>query len=329
MMGVRPPDKGGGAKRRGVFWGRGQTPRSPSAHDPLVRGSAIALLVALVIPFLLWAAEIPPLKARVTDLTGTLSAEQRSALEQTLAEFERRKGAQLALLMVASTQPETIEQYAVRVEEAWKLGRKGVDDSLLLVIAKNDRKLHIEVGYGLEGVVPDAVAKRVIEDDIVPRFKQGDFYGGIRAGMDRLMRLVEGEKLPPPAARSHPQAEGFNPGLVIALLFFVIIAGRILRALFGSFFGSGVTATIAGFAGWLLIGSFFAAIAIGFVAFLLSLMGGANLGGGRRGWGSGGWSSGGFGGGWGGGFGGGGFGGGGGFSGGGGSSGGGGASGSW
>jgi len=279
----------------------------------------------LLVPFLLWAAEIPPLTARVTDLTGTLTAEQRSALEQTLAEFERRKGAQLAVLMVATTQPETIEQYAVRVEEAWKLGRKGVDDSLLLVIAKNDRRLKIETGYGLEGVVPDAVAKRVIEDDIMPRFKQGDFYGGIRAGMDRLMRLVEGEKLPPPAARSHPQAEGFNPALIIGFLFFAIIAGRILRAIFGSFFGSGVTGTIAGFAGWLLIGSFFAAIAIGFVAFLLSLMGGASLGSGRRGWGGGGWSSGGFGGGWGGG----GFGGGGGFSGGGGSSGGGGASGSW
>jgi uncharacterized protein len=285
---------------------------------------AAALLLVLLVPFLLGAAEIPPLKARVTDLTGTLTAEQRSALEQTLAEFERRKGAQLAVLMVPTTQPETIEQYAVRVEEVWKLGRKGVDDSLLLVIAKNDRKLHIEVGYGLEGVVPDAVAKRVIEDDIVPRFKQGDFYGGIRAGMDRLMRLVEGEKLPPPAARSHPEAEGFNPATVIALLFFVIIAGRILRAVFGGFFGSGITGTIAGFAGWLLIGSLLAALAIGFVAFLLSLMGGASLGA-RRGWSSGGWSSGGFGGG---GFGGGGFGGGG-FSGGGGSSGGGGASGSW
>jgi len=326
-----PPDKGGGAKRRGVLLFERKIPCSPTAHDPLIRVSATAaaaLLLALLIPVLLWAAEVPLLKARVTDLTGTLSPEQRSALEQTLAEFERRKGAQLAVLMVSTTQPETIEQYAVRVEEAWKLGRKGVDDSLLLVIAKNDRRLKIETGYGLEGVVPDAVAKRVIEDDIVPRFKQDDFYGGIRAGMDRLMRLVEGEKLPPPAARSHPEAEGFNPGLIIALLFFVIFAGRILRAIFGGFFGSGVTGTIAGFAGWLLIGSFFAAIAIGFVAFLLTLMGGAGLGGRRRGWGGGGWSSGGYGGGWGGGFGGGGFGGGG-FSGGGGSSGGGGASGSW
>src|SRR5512136_947261 len=135
---------------------------------------------------------VPPLKARVTDLTGTLSAQQVVALEHTLAEFESRKGAQIALLMLPTTQPETIEQYAVRVEEAWKLGRKGIDDSVLLVVAKNDRRLRFEVGYGLEGALPDAAAKRVIEEDITPRFRQGDFYGGIRAGLDRVMRTIEG-----------------------------------------------------------------------------------------------------------------------------------------
>src|SRR2546421_10157897 len=178
----------------GLIFENRKPPAAPSAHDPLVRGpAAMVLLLALLVPLLAWTAEIPPLKARVTDLTGTLNAQQKSALEQSLAEFEARKGAQLAVLMLPSTQPETIEQYAVRVEEAWKLGRKGVDDSVLLVIAKDDRKLKIETGYGLEGILPDAVAKRIIEDDIVPRFKAGDFYGGIRAGMDRLMRLVEGE----------------------------------------------------------------------------------------------------------------------------------------
>src|SRR5689334_19319167 len=157
-------------------------------------------LLFFVCSFVAFAADIPPLKARVTDLTGTLSAQQRDALEQTLAEFEKRKGAQIAVLMVPTTEPETIDQYAVRVEEAWKLGRKGVDDSALLVIAKNGRHLRIEVGYGLEGALPDAIAKRIIDNDITPRFKQGDFYGGIRAGVDRIMRVVEGEKLPPPAA---------------------------------------------------------------------------------------------------------------------------------
>src|SRR5258707_11064595 len=140
---------------------------------------------------------VPPLKSRVTDLTNTLNPDQRSALEQTLAEFEARKGSQIAVLLVPTTQPETVEQYAVRVEETWKLGRKGVDDGVLLVVAKNDRRLKLEVGYGLEGVLPDAAAKRIIEDDITPRFKQGDFYGGIRAGVDRMMRTIEGEPLPP------------------------------------------------------------------------------------------------------------------------------------
>ena len=321
-----PPVKGGVSEANGglVFF-KARTPRSQKPlASPLNRGTATALLLAVLFPILLVAAEIPPLKARVTDLTGTLSAEQRSALEQTLAEFERRKGAQLAVLMVATTQPEAIEQYAVRVEEAWKLGRKGVDDSILLVIAKNDRKLKIETGYGLEGVVPDAVAKRVIEDDIVPRFKAGDFYGGIRAGMDRLMRLVEGETLPPPAVRTHPNAEGLSLQWLMPLVFFALIGGTILRAIFGRFVGSGVAGGVVGFAAWALMGSLIFGVIAGIVAFMMMLAGAS------RGWSpgyrSGGWGGGFGGGGW---SGGGGFGGGGGFSGGGGSSGGGGASGSW
>src|SRR6185503_13097874 len=115
------------------------------------------LVAALFVASALAQQPVPPLKSRVTDLTATLNAEQRDALEQTLAEFEKRKGAQIAVLLVPTTQPETVEQYAVRVEEAWKLGRKGVDDSVLVVVAKNDRMLRIEVGYGLEGVLPDAV----------------------------------------------------------------------------------------------------------------------------------------------------------------------------
>jgi uncharacterized protein len=268
------------------------------------------------------AADIPPLKARVTDLTGTLSAQQRDALEQTLAEFEKRKGAQLAVLMLPTTQPETIEQYAVRVEEAWKLGRKGVDDSALLVVAKDDRKLRIEAGYGLEGVLPDAIAKRIIEEDIAPRFKQGDFYGGIRAGLDRMMRIVEGEKLPPPIARKHPVAEHFDPESWIGLLFVGLILGSMMRPFLGRFLSSGIVGGVAGLVGWAIFGALLGGVIVGVVAFILSLLGGFMPS--RRlsgGWG-GGWSGGG-------GFGGGSFGGGGGFSGGGGSSGGGGASGSW
>jgi uncharacterized protein len=282
----------------------------------------MALLFALLLPWLAWAADIPPLKSRVTDLTGTLSAQQKSALEQSLAEFETRKGPQIAVLMVPTTQPETIEQYAVRVFESWKLGRKGVDDGVLLVVAKDDRKVKIETGYGLEGILPDAIAKRIIEDDIIPRFKQGDFYGGIRAGVDRIMRVVEGEKLPPPIGRTHPEASSHLGDWFIPLVIVVLLAGGIMRAIFGRFVGASVVGTLAAIAGWAMIGSLIAALVVGVIGFIVAMVSGSNFGGGRSGW---------SGGGWGGGFGGGGFGGGGGggFSGGGGSSGGGGASGSW
>ena len=125
----------------------------------------VAVVCAL---FISWCAAaevaIPPLKSRVTDLTATLSADQRAALEQTLAAFEARKGSQIAVLMVPTTQPEAVEQYAVRVQETWRLGRKGIDDGVLMVVAKDDRRLWIDVGYGLEGAVPDAIAKRIVEE---------------------------------------------------------------------------------------------------------------------------------------------------------------------
>src|SRR6185369_8890070 len=166
---------------------------------------AITLFTAA---FALADVAVPPLKARVTDLTGTLSAQQQATLEQTLAAFEQRKGSQIAVLLVPTTQPESVEEYAVRVEEKWKLGRKGVDDGALLLIAKNDRKLRIEVGYGLEGVLNDATAKRIIADEITPRFKQGDFNGGITAGVERMMKVIDGEPLPPPKER--PQQSSHN-----------------------------------------------------------------------------------------------------------------------
>jgi uncharacterized protein len=268
---------------------------------------------------LAWAAiAVPPLQSRVTDLTGTLTGQQRSALEQTLAEFESRKGAQIAVLIVPTTQPETIDEYAVRVEETWKLGRKGVDDSVLVLISKQDRKLRLEVGYGLEGALPDAAARRIIEDEITPRFRQGDFYGGIRAGVDRVMRTVEGEPLP----RPHQSALPFriHEDWLLPALIAVFVARGILNLLFGRFFGSALTGGLAGLLAWVIVGSMIAVVFVGFAAFLFGLLGGL-----RPGIGYGGFGGGGFGGG---GFGGGGFGGGG-FSGGGGSSGGGGASGSW
>lgn len=259
---------------------------------------------------------IPPLKARVTDLTATLSDAQRAGLEQKLAAFEAKKGSQIAVLLVPTTQPETVEQYAVRVQESWKLGRKGIDDGVLMVIAKNDRKLWIEVGYGLEGPLPDATAKRIIEEEIVPRFKQGDFPGGITAGAERIMRVIEGEPLPPPKARPR---SGFRvadlENLLIIGFILVFVVGGILRAVFGRFIGAGIIGAVTGAIAWGIIGTLAVAIIVAILAFIFSLFGGTRLG--RGGYSGGGWSSGG------GGFGGGGFGGGGG------SSGGGGAGGSW
>jgi uncharacterized protein len=289
-----------------------------------------ALLLACVAWLGVAAADVPvpPLKARVTDLTSTLSAQQRSALEQTLAEFESRKGAQLAVLVVPTTQPETVEQYAVRVQESWKLGRKGVDDGVLLLVAKNDRRLKIEVGYGLEGVLPDAIAKRIIEEDIAPRFRDGDFYGGIRAGTDRLMRVIEGEALPPPRARAPSSGNGASPGLLqwlFTAFFIAVVAAPIVSRLFGRLFGSGIAGGLLGAFAWVIAGSLALGVGVGVIAFIVMLI--VSLSPARAsGWSSGGgFGGGGFGGG---GFGGGGFGGGG-FSGGGGGSGGGGASGSW
>jgi uncharacterized protein len=274
-----------------------------------------SLLIAalLLVPMLALAdVAVPPLKARVTDLTGTLDAAQKSALEQKLAAFEARKGAQVAVLMLPTTQPETIEQYAVRVEEKWKLGRKGVDDGVLLVIAKEDRKLRIEVGYGLEGVLPDAVAKRIIADDIAPRFKQGDFYGGVTAGVERITRVIDGEALPPPKAAPAQQRGGDNWNNLFVIGFVVVfVVGGILRAIFGRFIGAGIISVVVGIIAWSIAGVVLIALIAAIIAFIFAVANGGSGGGFSSG--GGGFSSDS----------------GGGFSGGGGSSGGGGASGSW
>ncbi len=282
------------------------------------------LAAALLLPRAYAAAEIavPPLTARVTDLSATLTSEQRAALEQKLAALEARKGSQVAVLLVPTTQPETVEQYAIRVFDRWKLGRKGVDDGVLLLVAKNDHRLRIEVGYGLEGAIPDAVARRVIEEDIVPLFKQGNFYGGISAGADRVIKLIEGESMPAPRRTAAPGSGWSTETLFLGFIILAMVS-QLLHSLLGRFLGAGVAGAAAGIIGYVLAG-LAAAVIIGLIAFVISLFIGAT---GRpgRGWssggsgspGGGGWSSGG------GGFGGGGF------SGGGGSSGGGGASGSW
>ncbi len=267
---------------------------------------------------------IPPFDARVVDLTGTLTPDQQVALENRLAEFEARKGAQIAVLVVATTQPEEIEQYSIRVVDAWKVGRAAPDDGALLLVAKDDRRLRIEVGRGLEGVLTDLVAKRIVSDIIAPQFKRGDYAGGITAGVDQMIRIVDGEALPAPDKRWEGKGSAFED-LLPVLFFGVIFGGMVLRSIFGRALGSLATGGLAGFVAWLLTKVMLIAGFAGVAALVLSLL--IGFGGGGRwssrahrgGWGGGGFGGGGFGGGGGGGFGGGG---GGGF-------GGGGASGSW
>jgi len=308
----------------------------PLEYRPLLRGLLLAawlwLPAAVFVPAFAQQGlvAVPQLTARVTDLTGTLTADQSSALEAKLAAFEQAKGSQVAVLIVPTTQPEVIDQYSIRVVEQWKLGRGKVDDGVLLLIALNDRKVRIEVGYGLEGALPDATSNRIIQQDIAPAFKRGDYYDGINTGVDRIMRVIEGEPLPEP--EFSPPAAGI-PGLVHLLPFlfiFALVGGSIFRRLFGRVGGALATGGLIGFLTWMLISILGISVFAGIIAFIFALMGGMGGGPGGgdgwasrrhgRGWGHGGGFGGGLGGG--GGFGGGGFGGGGGGFGGGGASGG-------
>ncbi|AOJ70267.1 MULTISPECIES: TPM domain-containing protein [Burkholderia] len=235
---------------------------------------------------------VPPLAARVTDETGTLTDAERATLEQSLKDFEARKGSQIAVLIVPTTQPETIEQYSIRVVEQWKLGRANVDDGALLIVAKNDRTLRIEVGYGLEGLLTDATSHRIIDEVIVPSLRRGDFYGAISAGVGSMMRVIEGEPLPPPRPR---RGEDGGLGRLLPVLFVMAIAaGGVLRAIFGRLAGSVVTGGVVGFVAWLLSGALLVAIAAAAIALFFTLFGGgmgARVGGpfigGRGGWGGG------------------------------------------
>ena len=191
---------------------------------------------------------VPPLAARVTDLTGTLSAEQKSALEQVLADYEQQRGSQIFVLMVPSTAPEPIEAYGIRVADAWKAGRKGVDDGAIILIAKDNpaslRKMRIEVGRGLEGALTDAQSKRVLQDVMAPHFRQGDFYGGLSAGISAIQTVIAQESLPP-AERAKRQQSGGGIGDWLPVLFpLAIIVFFVLSAAMRS--GGRVTGSLPG-----------------------------------------------------------------------------------
>ncbi len=273
-------------------------------------GLLLGVLAALAQPIL----EVPALRGRVTDLSGVLDTAQQSALETNLAALEVETGSQIAVLVIDTTGPEAIEQYALRVAESWKLGREGVDDGALLLVAVDDRKLRIEVGYGLEGALPDARAKRIVAEIITPYFKNGDYAGGIRAGVDAMANASRGEELPAPTPQRRGASNIFNY-LPLILIIALVLSGP-LKKILGSPGGAIATGGVVSIVAWLLVGLLGSAVLAGIVAFLFSLLsgagarswsdrGGARGGPGRSGYGRGGGFGGGFGGG-GGGFGGGG-----------------------
>ena len=271
------------------------------------RASLLALLVCWAFAAFADVA-VPPLAGRVVDQTGTLSSSDIDSLTQTLRALELRKGSQVAVLIVPTTEPETIEQYSIRVAEAWKIGRKKIDDGALLVVAKNDRKLRIEVGYGLEGALNDATAKRIIDEIITPKFRSGDFAGGISAGVDRIIGVIDGEPLPAPAraAPRHVDSDStlfqflnpLNPFTII----FILLLGGAFRRLFGRLFGSVATGGLIGLLVWFIFGSWILSGLAGLVASVFAMFSDtltAPSPRGRGGWsggsssGGGGWSSGG------------------------------------
>ncbi len=300
-------------------------------------GIAGRLLAGTVAPILLAAAfaahaadsvPVPKLTGRVVDLTATLDRAQQQAIAEKLAAFERAKGSQVAVLLVPTIGNETIEEFATRVTDEWKLGRAGVDDGVLFVIAKQERRMRIQTGRGVQGVLTDALSRRIIAERVSPRFRAGDFGGGINEGVDAILKAIEGESLPaPPARQEHrsqaPSASSLENFFWLAFVV-VPVAGAILRSLLGRFLGASLTGGVTGLAAWLAFGSLVVggiAGVVAFVAVLLMGTAGFHVGGRGGGWtsggswgGGGGWSSGG---------------GGGGFSGGGGGFDGGGASGGW
>jgi uncharacterized protein len=235
------------------------------------RAVLLALLVGWVFPApALALVAVPALTGRVVDQTGTLASGDIASLTQMLADLQTRKGSQIAVLIVPTTDGEAIEQFSLRVAEAWKIGRKKIDDGALLVVAKNDRHLRIEVGYGLEGALTDVTTKRIIDEVITPKFKSGDFAGGISAGVDRMIALINGEKLPAPepAHWDSPNSfDAFNP----FWLFFAFVVSGILRTTLGRLIGSIATGGVVTALAWFLFGNLGAALAAGVLAFLIAV----------------------------------------------------------
>jgi len=213
---------------------------------------------------------VPKFEALVVDLTGTLTAAQQSSLDEKLTAFQARKGSQIAVLILPTTEPEDIAQFGIRVAEAWKAGRKKIDDGAIFIVAKDDREMRIEVGRGLEGALTDITTSRILNETVVPLFKQGDFFGGINAGVDQILRVVDGEPLPAPDREWQPKGGGGAP------LPFLLFAGFIALNFLRNFIGRAPLALVAGLGGgvvtWLVTSRIPLSAGIGIGLFLLMLI---------------------------------------------------------
>jgi len=250
----------------------------PSCAAALLRIAFALILFGVAPAFAADLLPVPPLRAPVTDLTATLTPEQQQRLEASLVEFERQRGSQIAVLIVASTRPESIEQFGIRVAEAWQTGRKGIDDGVIIIVAKEDRRIRFEVGYGLEGALSDATANRIINETIVPRLKSGDFDGGLRAGVAAVEGVIAGEALPAPGNAGVDRHRGRSPGAGYENLFVIALVaaagiGALLRAVFGNALGASLTAAATGSVAWWLSSSAALALLGAAAGLALSLFG--------------------------------------------------------
>lgn len=218
---------------------------------------------------------VPSLESRVTDLTGTLSDSQKASLENKLSLFEAKKGSQITVLIVPTTQPEDISQYSLRVVEKWKVGRAKIDDGVLLIIAKNDRRLRIEVGYGLEGILNDATSKRIISEVIGPYFKQGQYFEGIDSGLNKIIHFVDQEELPSPSPKASPSGNEDLAGIIFIAFILSLFLGGILKMIFGRFLGGMITGGVVGFFAWTLTGALFLGFLAGVVGLIATIFGGS------------------------------------------------------
>ena len=216
---------------------------------------------------------LPEVRAPVVDTTGSLSADQIGRLVAELRAFEQKKGSQISIVFVSTTQPEAIEQYSMRLAEQVKAGRSKVDDGVLILVVVTDRKTRIEVGYGLEGAIPDIVANQIRREVMNPYFRNNDFYGGVRAGAGALMKRIEGESLPPAWQPDSKGAEDSDQtGWIVPAVLLILAFGGILRKIFGRLAASGVVAGAAGVGAWLVTSVAAIGGIVGVVAFVFSLL---------------------------------------------------------